>query len=525
MGGWHALTRGLRACSRTLALAAAGALPAAPAAAMTLERVGSDLFATGPIVSADVEAFRAEIARGGLRRVVLVNSFGGELRAALHVAVMVRDARLDTLVSGQCHSSCSLIFMAGRERRFATGSRPRSTLVGIHGPNHRHTREPTPEAARLMERFYRERMGPRYDQAIIGQALYAITEHNGMLRLRELERTTPEERVPWFCPSAQTPQAACARHHGDDAYTLGVVTHRETVPLALPAAMRLPLEYFGLRLDETGEPLPPRLSEISGTLCRSLPSCTRGFDDAGARWLASDPHRAAAVGLDKPGYVFSRNADSPWQAMLQALYACNHMRDNPRLCRVVAVDDRSLPDLGAAAAARARELLAAPPAPDARAVAAENAEPGAEVPWTYRKTDVRSPAPVGIEGVRRVDTAELARLLTQPRRPLLVDVGGPEPQMLPGALHFVHGGLAFRDIPAENAYEQRFLAMLRAAGAQFGSEIVFYGADSSSWTSVNAAMRAQRNGYTRVHWYRGGLAAWQRAGLPTVQKTAVAVLR
>jgi rhodanese-related sulfurtransferase len=38
-------------------------------------------------------------------------------------------------------------------------------------------------------------------------------------------------------------------------------------------------------------------------------------------------------------------------------------------------------------------------------------------------------------------------------------------------------------------------------------------------------MRAQRNGHTRVHWYRGGLAAWQRAGLPTVQKTAVAVLR
>jgi len=525
MGGWRTLTRALRACAQALALAAAGALPAAPAAAMTLERVGSDLFATGPIVGADVEAFRAEIARGGLRRVVLVNSFGGELRAALHVAVMVRDARLDTLVSGQCHSSCSLIFMAGRERRFATGSRPRSTLVGIHGPNHRHSREPTPEAARLMERFYRERMGVRYDEAIIGQALYAITEHNGMLRLRELERTTPEERVPWFCPSAQTPQAACARHHGHDAYTLGVVTHRETVPLALPAAMRLPLEYFGLRLDEAGEPLPPRLSEISGTLCRSLPSCTRGFDDAGARWLASDPHRAAAVGLDKPGYVFSRNADSPWQAMLQAMYACNHMRDNPRLCRVVAVDDRSLPDLAAAAAARARDLLMALPAPEARAVAAENAEPGAEVPWTYRKTDVRSPAPVGIEGVRRVDTAELVRLLVQPRRPLLVDVGGPEAQMLPGALHFVHGGLALRDIAAENAYEQRFLAMLRAAGAQFGSEIVFYGADSSSWTSVNAAMRAQRNGYTRVHWYRGGLAAWQQAGLPTVQKTVVAVLR
>jgi hypothetical protein len=492
---------------------------------MTLERVGSELFATGPVVGADVPAFRAELARPGLRRVVLVNSFGGELRAALHVALMVRDARLDTLVSGQCHSSCSLIFMAGRERRFATGSRPRSTLVGIHGPNHRETREPTPEAARLMERFYRERMGARYDERIIGQALYGITEHNGMLRLRELDRTTPEERVPWFCPSAQTPPAACVRHHGHDAHSLGLVTHRETVTISLPASMRQAAEYFGLRLEDAGDPLPPRLSEIAGSLCRTLPTCARGFDEAGARWLASDFHRAAAVGLDKPGYVFSRNADSPWQAMLQALYACNHMRDNPRLCRVVAVDDRSVPDLGATAAARSVELLARLPAPETRALEAENAEPGADVPWTYRKTDVRSPTPVALEGVQRLDTESLARMLRQPRRPLLVDVGGSESQMLPGALHFVHGGLAFRDIPTENAYEQRFLAMLRAAGAQPGTEIVFYGPDSSNWTSVNAAMRAQRNGYSRVHWYRGGLAAWQRAGMPVVQKSAVAVLR
>ena len=506
-------------------VALAAAWPAAEPLAMTLERVGSDLFATGPIVGTDAEAFRAEIARGGLQRVVLVNSFGGELRAALHIAVMVRDAKLDTLVSGQCHSSCSLIFMAGRERRFATGSKPRSTLVGIHGPNHRLTREPTPQAARLMERFYRERMGARYDERVIGQALYAITEHNGMLRLRELERTTPEERVPWFCPSAQTPAAACVRHHGHDAFTLGVVTHRETVPLTLPLSMRQALEYYGLRLDEAGEPLPARLSEISGPACRALPVCARGFDESGARWLTSEHHRAAAVGLDKPGFVFSRNADSPWQAMLQALYACNHMRENPRLCQVVAVDDRSLPDLVAAAAARARDLLPRLPAPDPQLVDAENAEPGAEVPWTYRKTDVRSPTPVALEGVQRVDTAELARMLRMPRRPLLIDVTGSEPQMLPGAMHFVNGGLSFTDLPTENAYEARFLAMLRAAGVRADTDIVFYGSDSSGWQAVNAAMRAQRNGHIRVHWYRGGLAAWQRAGLPTVQKTAVAVLR
>jgi hypothetical protein len=58
--------------------------------------------------------------------------------------------------------------------------------------------------------------------------------------------------------------------------------------------------------------------------------------------------------------------------------------------------------------------------------------------------------------------AELARVLTRPQPPLLIDVSASDNAMLPGALHFVHGGLAFRDIPTENAYEQRFLAMLRA---------------------------------------------------------------
>lgn len=493
--------------------------------AMTIERVGADLYASGPIVGADVEAFKAEFARSTPRRLILVNSLGGELKAALQIALMVRDARIDTLVSGQCHSSCSLIFVAGRERRFATGSKPRSTMVGIHGPNNRNTREPSPQAASLMLRFYRERLGPKFDDRIIGQALYAITEHNGMLRLREIERNRPEDRVPWFCPSAQTPPAACTRHHGHDAYTLGLVTHRETVEIDLPTSMRTALTYFGLRLDEDGEPLPQRLADLSGPACRASAACARGFDAAAQRWLEAEYHRAVAIGLDQPGYVFSRNADSPTQAMLRALFACNHMRDRARLCRVVAVDDREVPDLETQAQREAARLLPGLPEPDRRAVAAENDEAGAEMPWTYRTTDIRSPAPARLEGVQRLDTATLARALRQPQPPLLIDVAPGGETMLPGALHFVNGGRAFRDLRTENAFEQRFLAMLKAAGAEPGREIVFYCSDARSWQSANAAMRAQRAGYTRVSWYRGGLAAWEKAGMPTVQKTAVAVLQ
>ncbi len=34
------------------------------------------------------------------------------------------------------------------------------------------------------------------------------------------------------------------------------------------------------------------------------------------------------------------------------------------------------------------------------------------------------------------------------------------------------------------------------------------------WGSYNAALRAIRLGYTNVHWFRGGVEAWQQAGLP-----------
>jgi PQQ-dependent catabolism-associated CXXCW motif protein len=528
-GVWRRLTQVCRRHAATLfaacTLVAVALAGAGRAGAMTLERVGTDLYASGPIVGADVEAFKAEFGRGGLRRLILVNSLGGELKAALQIALMVRDARLDTLVSGQCHSSCSLIFVAGRERRFATGSKPRSTMVGIHGPNNRNTREPSPQAASLMLRFYRERLGTRFDDRIIGQALYAITEHNGMLRLREIERNRPEDRIPWFCPSAQTPPAACTRHHGHDAYTLGVVTQRETVEIDLPSSMRTELTYFGLRLDEEGEPLPARLADLSGTACRASSACTRGFDAAAARWLEAEYHRAVAVALDQPGYVFSRNADSPSQAMLRALFACNHMRNSGRLCRVAAVDDREVPDLVSQAERQAAELLSGLPAPDPRAVTSENEDAATETPWTYRTTDVRGPAPARLEGVQRIDTGALVQALRQRQPPLLIDVAPGGEAMLPRALHFVNGGRAFRDLPTENAFEQRFLAMLKAAGAEPGREIVFYCSDARSWQSANAAMRAQRAGYTRVSWYRGGLAAWQKAGMPTVQKTAVAVLQ
>ena len=45
--------------------------------------------------------------------------------------------------------------------------------------------------------------------------------------------------------------------------------------------------------------------------------------------------------------------------------------------------------------------------------------------------------------------------------------------------------------------------------------IVVYCVDANCWLSYNAALRLHALGYENLYWYRGGIAAWKAANLPT----------
>ena len=47
--------------------------------------------------------------------------------------------------------------------------------------------------------------------------------------------------------------------------------------------------------------------------------------------------------------------------------------------------------------------------------------------------------------------------------------------------------------------------------------IVFFCLSSECWLSYNAGLRAIELGYTNVHWFRGGTAAWERAGFEMME--------
>lgn len=125
------------------------------------------------------------------------------------------------------------------------------------------------------------------------------------------------------------------------------------------------------------------------------------------------------------------------------------------------------------------------------------------------------PTPSQIPGGQVITTKGLVELVqTQGMQTLIFDVlGGP--QTLPGAMPAV---AAAQPGSYQDQFQQQFAAYLQqASGGNNEMPMVFYCLNPQCWMSYNAALRAINLGYRNVLWYRGGIEAWQQAGLPLQQ--------
>lgn len=125
---------------------------------------------------------------------------------------------------------------------------------------------------------------------------------------------------------------------------------------------------------------------------------------------------------------------------------------------------------------------------------------------------LHGPTPNAIPGGRLVTTPELVQLLRDASSQALVfDVlGGP--QRLPNAIPVVP---ASQPGDFQDQTQRDFGQYLQqATQGRKDRPMVFYCQGTQCWMSYNAALRAINMGYTQVLWYRGGIEAWQQAGLP-----------
>lgn len=130
-----------------------------------------------------------------------------------------------------------------------------------------------------------------------------------------------------------------------------------------------------------------------------------------------------------------------------------------------------------------------------------------------------APTPTGIPGAKVIATRELRSLVeagagSEPsNRPVLVDVAsGDGHATLPGAIWIPGAG---RGTSFVDPLQAQFIDLMAGiTGGDKARAVVFFCVNVQCWLSYNAALRAVAAGYSRVSWYRGGIASWRDAGLP-----------
>lgn len=134
-------------------------------------------------------------------------------------------------------------------------------------------------------------------------------------------------------------------------------------------------------------------------------------------------------------------------------------------------------------------------------------------PQPYLQDNVGSPTPLSIPGGTMVTTAAVVDAMNKHVQFLLIDaLDAPGHRSIPSAYDFGYAGRGgdFEDRVQQQLWQE--LSSLTNRRPDY--PLVFFCQGSRCWESYNAALRAIHMGFSNVYWYRGGLAAWQSAGLP-----------
>ncbi len=493
------------ACAAALLM---GAGFSVAAGAMTLEVKANQIFATGP-VDDDVRKFEDALNIPGVDTVVFVNSPGGDLRTGMVVGRMIAAKGVNTVIAGYCVSACSIMFMGGKERRFSSEFRPALTYIGIHGAHDKTTRQVSPTMQPQIYAFYKTAMGDKFDAALMNQALYQMDDAGALLVLLDPTRSPSAGAV--HCRAAQTPKQLCSKFPLVDALSLGIITAKDLVSLTLPEAFKTIPAVLGRALNTPMDGVAAYLQDFSDRQC-----ATDRCKLAVSNWAQAKEHKALASRAGARGMGTAVNRDSLANAIGAAVYFCNHIQGLlPALCEPEIVNGFDLRSFYPEFAKLHTDALALIKLPADATYANEEYGGGFTSAHGLRTDTYSDITPQTLPGITTVRTRELAQMLRSGKPPVVVDVLGGSHAAIPSAQGFIRAGLAFADTRIEAAFETRFNDMLKLLAPDMAQPLVLYCAGRNCWHSVNAALRAQKLGYTAIYWYRGGLESWQAAQLPT----------
>lgn len=218
-------------------LLCAGVLGAMPAQSMTFVIDGDTLIVSGPIVDADLARMRDALQDKRLRQVLMHQSPGGDAWTGQRLGVEIRNAGLNTMISGQCASACGYMFLGGVQRRMTDGMPVRENRLLLHGAWDSSTGLTRSDWAPALATHIQRMTGGQFPQGLIEATVNSARAQDFMeFAITPRMLRTPSPRGVFQCLTSPDKDRQCKELDGYSALNTGVVTHAEIV--ALPPALR-----------------------------------------------------------------------------------------------------------------------------------------------------------------------------------------------------------------------------------------------------------------------------------------------
>ena len=293
--------------------------------AMNFKRVGNTLILSGEVVARDLDTAKAEFKTApAITHVVLRNSMGGNSWTGYRLGELFREHGVTTAVSGHCVSSCSRLFLGGKQRMFTDDYPASLTYVGFHG--HYDFGKLNAQAvekndlANWTVRFTDGKVDPKLLQRWIN-----IERRAGDVRFYPNTVKAQWKDVSFLCVGTESSRPTQCERLGTEALAQGIVTTNQRY--ASPDAAGL--QY---KLREARYPTTPfaTLNDAS-KLPNTSPAARKDFQ----QFAASAVPRAFAVSTNGRHWAWSGNDT---ESIERAIERCAAKAKTS--CVLYAVDER-----------------------------------------------------------------------------------------------------------------------------------------------------------------------------------------
>jgi hypothetical protein len=160
---------------------------------------------------------------------VLRNSPGGDATTGFRLGELFREKGITTYVSGYCRSSCSRLFLGGKERYFTDDYPANATHVGFHS-NYRTDGRIVPGAPSQLKRFIATHSDGKASEELV-ERWVNLPDRRGFAYFFHPRALKRQDGVSLLLCQGSEPGnqrwSQCEKIAGRDALSMGIVTGTE----------------------------------------------------------------------------------------------------------------------------------------------------------------------------------------------------------------------------------------------------------------------------------------------------------